>query len=400
MFLTSISLFINQIMQYFIDWLTVEQDHGYEIPESIRMAIFDKGYLVIDLKSGEVSQNITTGRFVHKGSFCDSVSISINGSVVRMEGNPSRWGRVDNLVGFKTIDECISKFNSILFEFKIPPFTRCTKVTYLSSSKPNEKNRKVANGAIIKRIDITTNFCVGKGNEEIFLKALSQNRYRNSKARLHTDGCTVDWLSDRGNAFLIYPSVYIKHREMQLHSFRKIMNALEGTEHFNYFLKVLAFCEENGVIRFEQKIKSKFLQRNDMSYWGISDFSKLEQLQKDFVGIVDKMKVVKNDVETIAEQLLRMGVVDSPRVANNTSFYAMKWFSGAYGESIGLKEAQFKVIRARLRKIGIDIQFPCDVEKRTSINVISCKDIFVKPLVLPDFYRKPSNSIIKLRKVA
>lgn len=387
-------------MEFFIDWLTVEQDHGYEIPEQIRYKLFDKGYLTVDLKTGHISENVTTGRFVHKGSFCDSVSISIKGSLVRMEGNPSRWGRVENLVGFKTVDDCIVKFNSILRELNLPPFTRCTKVSYLQSSNPFEKNKKVANGAIIKRIDITTNFCVGKGNEEIFLKALSQNRYRHSKARLHTDCCTVDWLSDKGNALLIYPSVYIKHKEMILHSFQKIKNALNGTEHFDYFLKVLDFCEQKGVVRFEQKVKSKYLQRYDLQFWGISDFSKLADLQKEFTGIVQKMKVTRNDCQTVAEQLLKNGVVPTERMANNTAIYALKWFSGCYAESMGLRSSQYKVIRARLRKIGIDIEYPCDIEKRIFVNVVNCHDIFLQPLVLPDYYRKASNSVLKLKKVA
>lgn len=380
-------MYIN--MNFFIDWLEIEQDFGVEIPESILRSIFDFGMIGIHLDTGELQTGIRTGKYHHKGSFCDEVSIKISGSVIRMSGNPSRWGRVENLIGFEEVDSCVACFNSILFSLKLPQFTRCTEIFY-RQGEDGTKVQKFSDGAIIKRLDITTNKSVGSGNERTFLKALSQMRYRNSIGRLHTNGCTVDWLSEKGNANLIYPSCYIKHEELRVHSYEKIKRKFgENSPEFKYYKDVYEYCEKNGVVRFEQKLKSRYLQKENLCYWGISDFSKLELLNQGFIDMYKKLSVSKIELESIAEQLVSQGVVDTLRKANTSAFYAMKWASG---QNLDLAERQFKTHRARLRKIGIDIANPCDVEKFKAVRVVSCEHIFVRPFKAPDFYQFPSNA--------
>ena len=375
-------------MSYFIDWLEIEQDFGVDIPESILCSIFDFGMIGIHLETGELQTGIKTGKYHHKGSFCDEVSIKISGSVIRMSGNPSRWGRVENLIGFEAVDSCVACFNSILFSLKLPQFTRCTEIFY-RQGEDGTKLQKFSDGATIKRLDITTNKAVGKGNERTFLKALSQMRYRNSIGRLHTNGCTTDWLSEKGNANLIYPSCYIKHEEMRVHSYDKIKRKFgEESKEFRYYRSVYEYCRENGVVRFEQKLKSRYLQRENLCYWGISDFSVLENLQKEFTDMYKKLNVSQYDLETIAEQLVSQGIVDTLRKATTSAYYAMLWASG---KELGLKSRQYETHRARLRKIGIDIANPCDVEKFQAVRVIACENIMVRPFKAPDFYQFPSN---------
>lgn len=375
-------------MNFHYDWLSIEQDFGFEIPEKVLSTLFDFGMVGIHLDTGELQQGIRTGRYRHKGSYCDEVSIKITGSVIRMEGNPSRWGKVENLIGFTSIDSCVECFNKILFSLKLPTFTRCTEIFH-GQSKDGQKVHTFSNGAIIKRLDITTNKSVGQGNEKTFIKALSQMRYRNSIGRLHTNCCTADWLSEKGNANLIYPSCYIKHEELKVHSYDKIKNKFgEESEQFQYYKKVYEYCKEHGVVRFEQKLKSRYLQREGLCYWGLSDFTKLEKLQEEFINMHQKLSVSKIELETIAEQLVSRGVVDTLRKANNTAFYAMKWASG---QDLGISTRQFKEHRARLRKIGIDIANPCDIDKFQAVRVVSCEQIFVRPFKAPDFYQYPTN---------
>lgn len=248
-------------MNFHYDWLTIEQDFGFEIPEKVLFRLFDFGMLGVHFGTGEVQKGFKTSKYRHKGSFCDEVSIRINGSVIKMEGNPSRWGKVENLLGFTSIDSCVACFNKILASLELPLFTRCTEIFH-GQGKDGQKVHTFSNGAIIKRLDITTNKSVGKGNEKTFIKALSQMRYRHSIGRLHTNCCTADWLSEKGNANLIYPSCYIKHEELKIHSFDKIKNKFgENSPEFQYYKKVYDYCEENGVVRFEQKLKSRYLQR-------------------------------------------------------------------------------------------------------------------------------------------
>ena len=384
-------------MNYFIDWLEIEQDFGFEIPREVISSIFDFGMIGVHLETGEMQTGIRTGNYRHKGSFCDEVAIKISGSVIRMSGNPSRWGRLENLIGFDEVDSCVACFNSILFSLKLPQFTRCTEIFH-RQGKDGSKVQTFSNGAVIKRLDITTNKSVGKGNERKFLLALSQMRYRNSIGRLHTNGCTVDWLSAKGNANLIYPSCYIKHEEFKVHSYEKIKKRFgESSDEFKYYKSVCDFCEESGVVRFEQKLKSRYLQRENLCYWGLSDFTKLEALNVEFIDMYKKLSVSNYDLETIAEQLVRKGVVDSLRQASTSAYYAMLWLAG---KDLGLKSSQFKVHRARLRNIGIDIANPCDNERFQAVRVINVEEIFVKPFKAPDFYRFPSNVPVNLRLVA
>lgn len=381
-------------MSLFIDWLEIEQDFGVEIPEDVLLSIYGE-YLMVVTEGGEIKKSRVTGKYRHKGSHCDEVDIKISGSVIRMGGNPSRWGRVENLFGFDTVDSCVSCFNSILSSLKLPIFTRCTEIFY-RQGEDGSKVSKFSNGAIIKRLDITTNKAVGKGNERTFLKGLSQMRYRNSIGRLHINGCTTDWMTmkqiekGKGGGNLIYASCYIKHEEMRVHYYDKIKRKFgEESQEFKYFKNVYEYCKENGVVRFEQKLKARYLQRENLCYWGISDFSVLENLQKEFTDMYKKLNVSQHDLETIAEQLVSQGIVDTLRKATTSAYYAMLWASG---KELGLKSRQYETHRARLRKIGIDIANPCDVDKFQAVRVISCENIVVRPFKAPDFYQFPSNA--------
>ena len=63
----------------------------------------------------------------------------------------------------------------------------------------------------------------------------------------------------------------------------------------------------------------------------------------------------------------------------------MLWASG---KELGLKSRQYETHRARLRKIGIDIANPCDVEKFPRLLELSLvKIIMVRPFKAPDFYQ-------------
>ncbi len=78
----------------------------------------------------------------------------------------------------------------------------------------------------------------------------------------------------KGNVNLIYPTVYNKAHELELHSLVKIKNKFsENSREFNYISDVIKYCKENGIVRFEQKLKSRFLQKQSLCYWGLSDYS-------------------------------------------------------------------------------------------------------------------------------
>lgn len=366
----------------FFDWLKIEQDFNYQLP-----LIGDFGYVGIHIDTGEQQEGIRIPAFKHEGSFCDSVLIKINGSVLTMSGNPSRWGRTENLFGLPTVESCVNCFNSILQDLGLPEFTKCTQIFY-GQSEDGTKVKKFSDGAIIKELHITENRAVGRGNVEHYLSGLSTLNYRNSIARLHTNGETVDWLSKQGNANLIYPSVYNKAYELELHSLVKIKNKFgEQSQEYKKLLKVIDFCKEQGVARFEQKLKSRYLQKENLNFYGLSDYSRLKKLSDEFINIDEKLKVTAMDFETISETLLNNGVVDTVRSANTTAMYALQW---SHGQVFDISKAHIKRHRAKLRKIGIDIGRKCDLSKFSPVKVVSTREINVSNLIMPNWYKLPN----------
>ena len=75
----------------FFDWLSIEQDFGYQLP--IIGDLHINAYLQKLAKPAHcLNQYIN----IQVLSYCDSVLIKISGSILKVSGNPSRWGRIVN----------------------------------------------------------------------------------------------------------------------------------------------------------------------------------------------------------------------------------------------------------------------------------------------------------------
>lgn len=363
----------------FYDWLAIEQDFGYQLP-----IIGDVAYQRIFIETGEASA-LSQPAYRHQGSFCDSVVIKISGSVLKMSGNPSRWGRLENLFGLHSIDNCVDVYNRILKSLNLPTFSKCTKLMFRSPD--SSKMESFSDGAIIKELHITSNKMVGEGNVNAYLSGLSTLNYRYSVPRLHSNGQSVDWLSKQGNAHLIYPTVYNKSNELELHSSIKIKNKFgETSMEFKYLTDVIEYCKNNGVVRFEQKLKSRFLKRENLHYWGLSDYTRLNELHNELLNLDKKLSVNAMDFETISEQLIRHGVVETTRSANTTAMYAIQWM---HGHAFDFNKRQLQQHRARLRKIGIDIAQRCNLSKFSPVVVREIRKVEVTDCPIPSWYKMP-----------
>ncbi|MFS4427788.1 phage/plasmid replication protein, partial [Stutzerimonas stutzeri] len=125
----------------FIDWLTVSQEHQHDLP-----VVCDVMTITIDTNTNEVLST-RQPRFKHEASYSTSVTIHVQGRKVRVEGNPSRVGRLDNLFGFSTIEQCVSVYNQLLAEYGLPGFTRCTRVDLRDGTSGAKSGDRVADGA-------------------------------------------------------------------------------------------------------------------------------------------------------------------------------------------------------------------------------------------------------------
>lgn len=365
----------------FYDWLTAHQDFDYQLP-----LIGDRAYVVIDTETSEQLQ-VRVPTIQHEGSYSTQLHIRISGNRLTVSGNPSRIDRLDNLFGFTTLDQCFAVYNRILRSYGLPEFTKCTRI--LHGQQSSNKVARYSDGAVITEVHITSNKAVGQGMEADYIRALSMLPYRNSVPRLHTNNMTCDWLTKSGRGGrLIYPSVYAKGHEISLHAFRKIKKKYgEKSPEATYLFQLINYINFHGVVRFEQKIKSEFLRRENLCFWGLFDERAFRPIHEEFLNIDSKLQVEQMNLETISAKLIREGICDNTRAANTTTLYAIQWM---HGEKFDFSKRQVKQHRARLRKIGIDIALPCDHSKFALVTPkFASTRVIVADFPMPDFYRKP-----------
>lgn len=371
----------------FFDWLAMYQDHDQPLP-----FLGDRASIEIDTATGEY---IATKQptLTHEGSFCTSIHIRISGNRVTVSGNPSRINRLENLFGFTSLEDCVAVYNRILLSLGLPPFTKCTRL-YQRQGEDGKRVETFSDGAVITELHITSNRAVGEGCVADYLKGLSTQRYHHSIPRLHTNGNTVDWLSAKGKASLIYPSVYNKAAELKLHQLPKIARHF-GTDSNEYreLQRVISYCESHGVSRHEQKLKSAFLRRHDFRFYGLFNPALLKPFHDDFLSLDERLQVNAMTLETIADKLLRLGIVTSTKAANTTTMYAMQWMSGKHFD---LSNSNVRTHRARLRQIGIDIADVCDVQKHSLVQIRKVTQIDVRDLPIPDWYQLPAVQPLRL----
>ncbi len=209
--------------------MTRDKDH---LPASLPV-VGTKLIAITDLETGECEREAPNSKKI-EGSYSTSIRIRCDGTRVTAEGNPSRWQRLDNLWGFKTIDECVQVYNLILLEHGLPPFTKCRKLAY-QQAKEGEAHKRISDGAIITRIDLTENKSVGKGNELAVIRSLStQTVGRGKTGFLYPDGNTTDW--GKGSTYW-YLKIYNKHAEL-LKNITKSRKKLSTKEDEIYLNKV------------------------------------------------------------------------------------------------------------------------------------------------------------------
>lgn len=365
----------------FYDMLHIHQDFDFQLP-----LIGDRASIVIDTATGK---ELSVWQPVHKkeGSFTTKLKIKISGNRLTVEGNPSRYNRIDNLFGYSRIDDCVSVYNEVLRDMGLPEFTPCTRI-WLMTGQDGKKARKCSDGAIMTELHVTSNRSVGKGCEDDYLKGLSTLRYRNSIPELKSNGKTVDWKSKKGNAELMYPSVYNKGNEIGLHGLGKIKRAFgEQSEQYKYLLMLQKYCQEQGVVRFEQKLHSKFLSRHDLQFYGLVDEQKFRDLHEEFLNLDSRLQVTAMEIESISDRLIRLGICPNTLSARSTANYALEWMSG---KTFDLNKSAVKVARSRLRKLGIDIAEKCDISRHSPVYVAKATEVVVRPLVAPSWYKQPA----------
>lgn len=367
-------------MDYFIDWLTVQQNHLDGGLPIISKTINP----IIDPETNELIR-IYYPKKKLSGSFSSSIDISCDGFKVYVHGNPSRWNRYDNLFGFKTFDECIRVYNLVLAEFGLPPFTKNTGMSSFQGRDGSSVNY-VPNGAVFSRVDWTQNNYVGKGNEDAFLRGLSTQSVGRQKPNLYTNGKTVDW--GKGST-LWYLKDYNKGHELGLGLKRKRQN--ESKEYIDYLERLIVHCAEQGTVRSEKEFKNDYLKKLNLNLYGKITEKDFIPYLNDINKILERIDMSTSDYTTIAEQLLKSGAVDTERKASKTCDVAFQWL---HGSDVILKKSQYFEHKRRLKYIGIDISIPFDASKRMP-QIKNEREISFGLSMPPTWYRMPQVAILR-----
>jgi len=366
--------------QFFIDRLFIQQDHLQGGLPLVGRHVIER----IDLETGERMPPSVNQKII-EGSFSTKLTIRCDGTRVRVEGNPSRWQRMDNLFGLTTLDECIDVYNHILLKHGLPPFTKNTRM-YHRQTPDGKSSQLVGNGAEITGIDWTVNHKVGKGNEQSFIRGMSSMQIgRGRKPKLYPDGNTCNWgESSTWNMTKLYNKAIELKRHLKKDERKK---TLYSQNRLTYINSLIEYCEKHGVVREEHSLRQSLLKRYNLQFYGAV-------AEKDFIPHLKEIDKAMNTIhishdehQSIADQLIANSVVKSRQAANATQCYALLWQQGTDLRNT-LSNSQFYEHKARLKKIGIDIGQQFDVS-RICPTLKRSEVIEISPLTVPDWYQLP-----------
>tara|TARA_Y100001960_G_scaffold241631_1_gene255463 strand:- start:932 stop:2074 length:1143 start_codon:yes stop_codon:yes gene_type:complete len=379
---------------FFIDQLFIQQDY----PEGGLPLVGTHVIERLDMETGEkLPPSVNQKRL--EGSFSTKLTIRCNGNRVRVEGNPSRWQRMDNLFGLQTLDECVEVYNHVLAQYDLPPFTKNTRLFHRQT--PDGKSSSlVGDGAEITSIDFTRNHEMGRGNEASYIRGMSSMQIgRARKPKLYPNGMTCNW----GEASTwIMTKLYCKAFELKEH-LKKSKRRKDGVteEQLTYIDRLIDYCEEHGVVREEHSLRQTLLKRHDLQFYGLVNEQDFYSHLNDIENAMNTLQVNHDEHESIAHQLLASGAVNTLRQANTTMSYFTMWQHGTDLRQI-LKDSQFYQHKARLKQIGIDIGQQFDVS-RMCPTLKRSEVIEVKPLRVPDWYKLPvvaESNVLPFRAIA
>lgn len=338
----------------------------------------------LDLESGEaLPPSVNQKRL--EGSFSSKLNIRCDGFKVRVEGNPSRWQRMDNLFGLNTIDECVAIYNHILAKYDLPPFTKNTRLHHRQTPDKSSSSL-VGDGAEITAIDWTQNFSVGKGKEASFIRGMASMQIgKGRKPHLFPNGQSCGW--GYGSHWRI-DVLYAKAYEIKEH-LKKDKRKKDGVtqEQLEYIEKLISYCEDQGVVRQEHKLHQLLLKRHNLQFYGLVSEHDFYTHLNDIENAMKTIQISHDEHISIAQQLLQAGAVDTVRKANTTMNYFTLWQSGTDLREV-LNRSQYFEHKTRLKKIGIDIGQIFDVS-RMCPTLRRSEIIDVRPLAVPSWYQHP-----------
>lgn len=409
----------------FCDWLTMSQQHrSFDLRKDdcgnvvgIRDNSFkdmNGGFFIVLANNGNVEQSfykddgqektqyvlcsdkedvqsVATKYLACEGSWDSRVMIrSMNGRV-DFHGNIGRFKRPDNLFGYN-FQDCLITCNQLLRDMGLPPFDAGVYM-------PVEKEVKNSNGeetkfcrewtgAVLSRIDLTTNLSFGQSTDaSLFLHWLSTQKVTRMRNHTHPDGNTVEIGigENGGKSRYIQMIAYNKAVEFMVHSTnqvkklsRKIVKGkildLNLDEMVSYYEQLQTYMNEMGVARLELRLKRDYLYQHE-------NIRFLGNLQKDF-GQLNEIFIKRWREATRDFEMKPIHDMDKAQKEVYALYIAGVDLSQHY------KRATFYRKRNLLLDYGVDISEPYKGET-TAPQLSSMRSIQVRALPVPEFYYLP-----------
>lgn len=331
----------------FCDWLSIYQVHFIDLPRVNSGKVFS-----VD-QDGVVQWEVDS-KVTHRGSHDTSIRISCDGNRVTLDGNIGRFDRPDNLFGY-SVQDCVRLANKLLAAYGLPPFTD-TVNPILTTSLNGENLAVIPVGAVITRIDLTRNYVTGSqhnaGQYIRHLQGFKSGRHEPESYR------SVGVVWGKGSKYT-YAKMYDKAADYIRH------RSVASLEHDPV---LYAFLRDNGVVRHEISLKSRYLKQNHL--WRFCQWDKKmhETIYAHFSDVVTASSRVDEFLE----------------IPGRAGELAVAWRDGADLKK-RLSHQTFYRYRRELLGYGIDITIPSNVARlKLRVEVIQ-----VAPCVAPEWYVLP-----------
>lgn len=375
----------------YIDWLTLAQVHDSAPIVGSTLLIF------ADVATGEFQAQTVRGLQV-EGSYSSSLQVRCDGRRVEVSGNPSRFGRPDNVFGMTSMDDAIALYNTVLRSVGLPEFfdddrthlqqlqgwrngsRRPTRYVYedaqdlqrsiARSDRKGGQTNVMEHGCRIKRIDLCRVYEVGNLDDAIrSIRALSSTTYNGKAAFVYPDGCTAAFGQGSRYAYFKY---YVKGPEMRKH--------LDQND--EYAKALTEWACDSGIIRHEVSLKAMNLSRNGLDRPAAWTHQQAAEIMNSY-QTHESAGLSTSSYDKIAEELEAKGVPTSrARRAQQAAYAYLAGHNFIVGHNIS--RASYFRLKADLKKAGLDIGAPLNVSAlRHSVRVVEWK-----PAAPPAFYRR------------
>jgi hypothetical protein len=367
----------------FIDRLTISQ----EWPEGAPLLPETEMRCSYDRDSGVVHWETARGQAL-EGSYSTHLLVRSDGNTVTVSGNPSKWGRLDNLYGLETLQECIALYNRVLRDVGLPEFELLSIVRVAHASLDESDLQGYRQGPVVTRVDLTRNLMFGRGGESLALDWFLSQRWGRLPYRQKGDQSIVAGSSARAMRRL-----YGKGEEIAEHGAgwrrkraRELLDVRD--EAIPYLERLAEWCKEHGVVRDEVQLGRKRLPEMGLRFpeqWGDETPAKVHAEQTAMKSL--EAGALTDYSDGVVETLRAAGFGE--RVSGQMANAVAAWIGGGEWDSGLSVPTRYRYLKALRDHCGLELRQRCNV--RSMAHRIKPRVLEGRTMTsadLPDWYRR------------